>query len=439
MIATHYQIDFSEHYLADYMAIRGIGFLGWNTRFRGFESSFLLDHALVDIGVGVRWLREVAGVDTVVLLGNSGGGSLMAAYQSQAVDPNVTPLAGMRPAAGLTELIPADGYVASAAHPGRPEVLTAWMDGAVVDENDPVATDPDLDLFDENNGPPFRRSSSSVPRRTGRAQPRHHRLGRGRTETGSRRRVFGPAVHRDANLGRSAHGRPDASSRPSVRPTCATPGVPVKANRSAHGIAAACTLRNWLGMWSLRHAQTRAEPHLARIDLPRAGDQRRGRHRASSRRTRSASTTRSPSTDKTQVSIDTDHYFTTPGARSRAGRYHRQVDSRNGGAESSRPFRARRQGPAISLLRRRNGSTSAGARRRRRRLLPRAARGRGDLARAAAAVRRRPARRAAAATGAQARRRGEHHRRRRPRPDAVSRSPTCPAPTRRRWPRARCC
>lgn len=31
LIAAHYQIDFSEHYLAEYMAIRGIGFLGWNT------------------------------------------------------------------------------------------------------------------------------------------------------------------------------------------------------------------------------------------------------------------------------------------------------------------------------------------------------------------------------------------------------------------------
>jgi len=109
MIATHYQIDFSEHYLADYMATRGIGFLGWNTRYRGFESNFRLDHALVDVGVGVRWLREVANVETVVLLGNSGGGSLMAAYQSQAVDPNVTPLEGMRPAAGVTELLAADG------------------------------------------------------------------------------------------------------------------------------------------------------------------------------------------------------------------------------------------------------------------------------------------------------------------------------------------
>ena len=37
VIATHYQIDFSEHYIADYLATRGIGFLGWNTRFRGFE------------------------------------------------------------------------------------------------------------------------------------------------------------------------------------------------------------------------------------------------------------------------------------------------------------------------------------------------------------------------------------------------------------------
>ena len=185
VIATHYQIDFSEHYLADYLATRGVGFLGWNTRFRGFESSFLLDHALVDIGVGVRWLRDVAGVETVVLLGNSGGGSLMAAYQAQAQAGHVTPLEGMRPAAGLTDLPPADGYVASAAHPGRPDVLTAWMDAAVVDENDPVATDPELDLFDEDNGPPF--SAAFVARYRGgpdRPQRRDHRLGRGRAGNG---------------------------------------------------------------------------------------------------------------------------------------------------------------------------------------------------------------------------------------------------------------
>ena len=223
MIATHYQIDFSEHYLADYMATRGIGFLGWNTRFRGFESSFLLDHALVDIGVGVRWLREVQGVETVVLLGNSGGGSLMAAYQAQAVDPNVTPLEGMRPAAGLNELPPADGYVASAAHPGRPDVLTAWMDAAVVDENDPLATDPELDLFDERNGPPY--SADFVARYRAAQIARNHAITDWAEAELKRVRAAGFSdrpftVH--ADLGRPTHGRSDASSRPSARPTCAT-------------------------------------------------------------------------------------------------------------------------------------------------------------------------------------------------------------------------
>ena len=42
-------------------AARGMGFLGWNTRFRNNESWFLLEHALVDVGAGVRWLREEAG------------------------------------------------------------------------------------------------------------------------------------------------------------------------------------------------------------------------------------------------------------------------------------------------------------------------------------------------------------------------------------------
>src|SRR5215831_7229130 len=92
-IATHYNVDFSEHYLASLLAQRGYGFLGWNTRFRGNEAHFLLDHALAEIGVGVRWLREQAGAQRVVLLGNAGGGSLMAADQSQAAEPSVTPFA----------------------------------------------------------------------------------------------------------------------------------------------------------------------------------------------------------------------------------------------------------------------------------------------------------------------------------------------------------
>jgi hypothetical protein len=314
MIATHYQIDFSEHYLADYMATRGIGFLGWNTRFRGFESSFLLDHALVDIGVGVRWLREVQGVDTVVLLGNSGGGSLMAAYQSQAVEPNVTPLEGMRPAAGLTELIPADGYVATAAHPGRPEVVTAWMDAAVVDENDPVATDPDLDLFNEANGPPY--SPEFLARYRAAQTARNHAITDWAEMELKRVRAAGFSDRPFTVMRTWADPR---MVDPSIEPTqrqanLCYAGVPAKANRSALGIAAACTLRNWLGMWSLRVAQTRAEPHLARITCPGLvinADADTGVFPSDAQRIYDAL----GSADKTQCSIDTDHYFTTPGAR----------------------------------------------------------------------------------------------------------------------------
>ena len=40
-IATHYNVDFAEHYIAPYVATRGFGFLGWNTRYRGTEDQFL--------------------------------------------------------------------------------------------------------------------------------------------------------------------------------------------------------------------------------------------------------------------------------------------------------------------------------------------------------------------------------------------------------------
>jgi pimeloyl-ACP methyl ester carboxylesterase len=315
MIATHYQIDFSEHYLADYMSTRGIGFLGWNTRYRGFESSFQLDHALVDIGVGVRWLREVQGVEAVILLGNSGGGSLMAAYQSQAVDPNVTPLDGMRPAAGLTELPAADGYVATAAHPGRPDVLTSWMDAAVVNEHDPVATDPELDLFSQRNGPPY--SPEFLSRYRSAQAARNHAITDWAEQELKRVRAAGFSDRPFTVMRTWADPR---MVDPSIEPTRRQPnlcymGVPAKANRSANGIAAACTLRNWLGMWSLRVAQTRAEPHLARITCPALvinalADT--GVFPSDAQRVYDGLA----STNKTQVSIDTDHYFTTPGARS---------------------------------------------------------------------------------------------------------------------------
>ncbi len=267
-IATHYNVDFSEHYLAALLAERGYGFLGWNTRFRGNEAHFLLDHALAEIGVGVRWLRENQGIERIVLLGNSGGGSLMAAYQSQAVEPNVRPVAGMRPLAAIDQLPAGDLFVALAAHSGRPEVLTNWLDPSVTDETDPLSADPGLDPFSPANGPPFSPDF----------QARYRAAQRARND-----RITDWALAQLASLADS-RGRDrlflvprswadlrmiDPAIEPSDRrPNWCYLGEPVKANYGVYGVGTVSTLRSWLSMWSLRTSQCIAAPHLARITLP---------------------------------------------------------------------------------------------------------------------------------------------------------------------------
>ena len=266
-IATHYNVDFAEHYLAAFLATRGYGFLGWNTRYRGNEAYFLLEHALIDIGVGVRWLREQGGVERVVLIGNSGGGSLMGAYQSQASTPNITPARDTELPPDVLELSPADLYVSLNAHPGRPEVLTAWLDPSVVDELDPLSVDAELDMFDLRHGPPYapefveRYRTAQVARNeriTDWALAELDRL----AGAGVRDRVFN--LHRVwADLRFN-----DLTLDPSDRRIGCYQGDARRANYGPLGIGRTSTLRSWLSMWSLRESQCRGAPHLARITVP---------------------------------------------------------------------------------------------------------------------------------------------------------------------------
>jgi hypothetical protein len=246
-IATHYNLDFSEHYLAAPLAERGFGFLGWNTRFRGNEGYFQLEPALEDIALGTQWLRE-QGVQTLVLLGNSGGGSLMAAFQALV---------------GGGEL-----YVSVAAHPGRPQVLTKWLDPSVTDENDPVATDSRLDMYDPTNGPPYSEEFLTAYRAGQIA--RNHRVTRwARAElerigkAGHTDRAF--ILHRNWADPRFVDPSLDPSDRAS--PACYL-GDPRRANRGAFGIGVMSTLRTWLSMWSLEESRCGGEEHLARVSQP---------------------------------------------------------------------------------------------------------------------------------------------------------------------------
>jgi hypothetical protein len=268
VIASHYNVDFSEHYLGELLARRGMGFLGWNTRYRGNDSWFLLEHALVDIGAGVRWLREEARVDTVVLLGNCGGGSLMAAYQSQAAGPTIAPSPGLRLPAALEDLPPGDLYVSLQAHPGRAEVLAHCIDPSVVDEGDPLSRAPALDMFDEANGPPY--PEDFVARYRQAQVDRNERI-TDWAEQELARVTAGGMFDRNFTVARTWADLRflDASLDPSERAIgrCLG-GDPSWANASPYGIASSCTLRTWLGMWSLRRSQCRSAPHLARITLP---------------------------------------------------------------------------------------------------------------------------------------------------------------------------
>ncbi len=174
---------------------------------------------------------------------------------------------------------------------------------------------PTLDPFDERNGPPY---SADFIQRYRAAQIARNNAITDWAETELKRVHAAGFSDRPFTVLRTW-----ADLRmvdPSIEPTKRSGqhvlrGSPARANRSAHGIAAACTLRNWLGMWSLRHAQTRAEPHLARIDCPALvinAEQDTGVFPSDAQRIYDALA----STDKTLHSADTDHYFTTPGARS---------------------------------------------------------------------------------------------------------------------------
>jgi pimeloyl-ACP methyl ester carboxylesterase len=266
-VATHYNVDFSEHYIAEYLASRGYGFLGWNTRYRGAEDQFLLEHALIDIGVGVRWLREQAGVETVVILGNSGGGSLMAAYQAEAIAPTLASALQGAGRAALETLPRADLYVSLNAHQGRPEVLTSWLDASVVDEWDPVPTDESLNPYNPDNGPPY--SPEFIARYRAAQRARNQRITDWAKAELARLNAAGIAdrvfpLYRAWGDLRFMDGSIDPSDRKS--PWCYR-GDPKAANQGA-GLGRVNNLTTWLSMWSLETSKCQGGAQLAKFDTP---------------------------------------------------------------------------------------------------------------------------------------------------------------------------
>jgi hypothetical protein len=298
VVAMHPRVDFSRHYLAPLLAAGGYAFFGGQTRYLNHDADMLHERVLLDVAGTIAWVRE-RGFRRVVLLGNSGGGSLFAFYLQQAAAAPAERLrrapSGDAVALPDTELPPADGVVLLAAHLGEGRFLLDRLDPSVVDEADPVATDPRLDMYDARNGyRPMAEGPSAYAaefvaafraaqrarcvRLDARAlewceEARWHRRRLGEAEPAERTRLARHALQRRYFLIYRTLADPrylDPTLDPSQRPLGSIFSFgrdPVVGNYG-EGLARTMSARGWLSTWSGLSSNAALERTLPAVRVP---------------------------------------------------------------------------------------------------------------------------------------------------------------------------
>ena len=243
------------------------------TRYSSGDAPLEMENAVLDLGACVKDTRERLGYKKTVLLGWSGGGSLMAGYQAEAEKPVVqatasgeeTPLAGAK-------LIAGDAIMLVASHRSRHRLLTGQIDPSVLDEGDPDRRDASLDIYDPANPaqPPY--PADFLDRYRAAQIARNRRISAwakdklaGLKASGDPHGEFCFVVHRTMADPRWIDPTVDPNQR---RPNWTYLGDPRVVNNSASALGRFSSLRGWLSQWSYDDAQFDSVDAGPRISVP---------------------------------------------------------------------------------------------------------------------------------------------------------------------------
>ncbi len=300
VVLMHPRGEFSRHYVVPGLTARGYAVFTQNSRYINNDTHMIHERLLLDIAAGMRYLRE-AGFEHIVLLGNSGGGSLLGFYQSQASrEPGdrLKQAPGGEPIDLVDELMPeGDLYIAVAAHLGEGRFMLNVLDPSVTNEMDPVSNDPAWDMYNPANGyRPFPQASSydkswlaeyrtrQVERNRrlddiARGYIEEHRYFRGKLAEArdftAEQRYF---INGRGRLGRymviyRTLANPaylDPTIDPSNRPlgSIFSPGDPIIGNYGPGGLARLMTPGAWLSTWSGLSSQADLPDTIRHVEIP---------------------------------------------------------------------------------------------------------------------------------------------------------------------------
>jgi pimeloyl-ACP methyl ester carboxylesterase len=255
------------------LAKQGIDTVWCDSRYRGTDSALIMEKVLIDLGQCIKHLKEVLNYEKVILGGWSGGGSLSLFYQSQAENTSITETPAGDPIDLVSEnFIPADAVMLIAAHESRHRTFTEWIDGSVLDENNPEKRKLELDIYNKDNLNQPEYSNDFIQ------AYRHSQIQRNRNITawvqeklndfkkkGENNREFGFVVHRTMADPKWLDASIDPNGR---KPNWCFLGEPEIVNNSPIGLARFCSLRSWLSQWSYDLAQGDGIKSAENISVP---------------------------------------------------------------------------------------------------------------------------------------------------------------------------